>query len=325
MLKNYHEFISKNNFDLGLQMGRAFRRASQMRLTRQKRIRTWRQQIEMAKKFIPPTKKYFPHLLEEFRGYALGAQINFEELWAANMEDELFGYEKCTTVITNNGKLIAHSEDAYVNKEKNEICLLKKTLGGLTIFEIFYLNTLGGNAISINSHGVVQSANTVYPDKHKIGVPKNILARWLSETKNPLEAAVKLKTIKRSGGYNYNFTDLSGKIVNIEYTCDKISVSQPSSPFVHTNQYLSGLRKFDAYPWKSSPFRYDFAKKHAREQMPLEAVKRLLCDVSSGKNSVRNIFTVADAIFDLKKRAAYIWLLRENEKGFVKFDLNFLR
>ena len=325
MLKNYYEFVAKNNFELGLKMGKAFRRESQKRLKKQRRVRAWKQKIKWAQKFLPITKKYFPHLVEEIKGYALGAKINFEELWAANMEDELYNFTKCTSIITNGGKLIGHSED-YINSAKNDICVIKKAIGNLMIFEIYYFDTLGGNAVSINSHGIIQIVNTVFPDRNQIGVPKNILARWLSETENPVKDGIKLKKIKKSSGYNHNFINLNGRIVNIEYTPTDVKITRPESPFFHTNHYLSALKKFDTYNKLSSRRRYDFAKEHTDAQTSLSKMKYILGDNSSGAiNSIRNRGTVGNIIIDLEKRAAYIWLLREKNKGFVKFDLDFFR
>lgn len=322
MLKHYYEFTAKNNFDLGLQMGRAFRRESHARLTRQKEEGRWRKKLAAGKKYFPPTQKYFPHLIEELKGYALGAKISFPELWTASLEDDLDG-EKCTTMITNGGRLIAHSED--FPRAKNDIAIVKKTVGGVTILEIFYFNTLGGNAVGVNSHGFAHATNSLYSRDRQIGVPKNVVSRWLSETANPEKDFLRLKKIRRASAYNYNFIGSDGIIFNIETTAEKSVLSRPASPFAHTNHYLGRLKKFDAYKKTSSYLRLDFAKKHLEDPATMQSIKYILNDVSQGKiGSIRNKETVANIIIDLKNRAAYIWLLRENNQGFVKFNLDFL-
>jgi predicted choloylglycine hydrolase len=323
MLKNYFEFTAKNNFELGLQMGRAFKRQSAARLKRQKREGNWKKRVNSAKKFLSITEKYFPHLVGELRGYALGAKINFADLWTASLEDEMDA-EKCTSMISNGGKLVAHSED--FPRAKNDVAVVKKTVGDLTIFEIFYFNTLGGNAVSINSNGYVVATNSLYSRDRQIGVPKNVISRWLSETVNPKKDFLRLKKIRRASAYNYNFTDPTGNIFNLETTAKKAALTRVASPFAHTNHYLSALKKFDTYKKQSSPLRLAFAKKHLEEKMTLQKIKYILGDVSQGKTcSVRNKETIGNIIFDLENRTAYIWLLRENKKGFVKFNLDFVK
>ncbi|MEK7211558.1 MAG: C45 family peptidase, partial [Patescibacteria group bacterium] len=322
MLKNYYEFTATNNFNLGLQMGRAFAHPSRARLLRYKKTGGWKKKIAAAEKVLALTEHQFPHLVEELRGYALGAKINFGDIWTVNLFEDSTG-DKCTTIISNGGRLLGHSED--FDGAKNDIAVVKKTIGGLTILEIFYFNTLGGNAVSINSSGFVHAANSLFPADRQAGIPHNVIARWLSETKNPVADFARLKKISRDSGYNHNFINLRGQIFNIESTAKHALLSEVSSPFIHTNHYLSILKKYEAYKKTSSFRRYDFAKKHLAEKMTLQKIKYILGDVSEGKtNSIRNKETVGNVIIDLEKRAAYIWLLRENKKGFVRFELDFL-
>jgi predicted choloylglycine hydrolase len=323
MLKNYFEFVAENNFELGLKMGRAFHQASKARLQRQKRDGNWKKKLRLAKKFLPISQRYFPHLVEELRGYALGAKISFDDLWTASLEDDLDG-EKCTTMITNHGKLVAHSED--FSRSKNDIAIVKKTVRQLTIFEIFYFNTLGGNAVSINSNGYVVATNSLSSRDRQIGIPKNIISRWISETANPTRDFLRLKKIPRASAYNYNLIGQDGAIFNIETTAKKAELIRLNSPFTHTNHYLSKLKKFDAYKKTSSYLRLDFAKKHLTDPATMQKIKCILSDTSYGKiGSIRNKETVANVIFNLKNCAAYIWLKRENKNGFVKFNLDFTK
>ena len=65
--------------------------------------------------------------MEELKGYAKGAGVLIDDLWVLSLEDELSEADKCTTIITNNGKLIAHNEDWDTNS-KDTICVLKKSV-----------------------------------------------------------------------------------------------------------------------------------------------------------------------------------------------------
>ena len=93
-------------------------------------------------------------------------------------------HEKCTTFVINNGQKL--SPIMKIGKDsKNDIYILRKTIKDTTLLELYYYNTLGGISISINSFGLVQAINTLEHIDSQIGVPRNIIARWLSETKDP--------------------------------------------------------------------------------------------------------------------------------------------
>lgn len=323
MLKNYFEFTAKNNFELGLQMGLAFRRQSRKRFARQKKSKNWTKRVTLAQKFLVPTKKHFPHLIEELEGYALGAKIGFLELWAASLEDDLDA-GRCTTIITNRGRLIGHSEDFA--GAKNDIALVKKTIGSLTILEIFYFNTLGGNAVGVNSHGVIHVTNSLYPTDNTLGIPKNVIARWLSETKNPTANFGELHSLPRASGYNYNFINLRGEITNIETTARRALLTRVTAPFCHTNHYLTALKKYEGYNKTSSFRRYEKAAELIRPAMKIAEIQTVLADTSKGKtNSIRNKETVGNIIFNIDEPAMHVWLLVENARGFTKFKLDFIK
>ena len=323
MLKHYYEITAKNNFELGLALGQLFRRKTLARLARWRRKKSWKKQLATAQKLLPITKKYFPHLVKELRGYALSGKLKFEELWALCLEGEP-EVAHCTTMITNNGKLIAHNED--YPSSKNDICLLKKTIGDLTIFEIFYYGTLGGNAASVNSHGWAHLVNSLFPKDVQNGIPRNIIARWLSETKNPEKDFRYLKKLRREDGYNHNFVNRNGKIINFECTPTRAVISQVESPFIHTNHYLTILKKYDNYKKESSYTRYDCAKKNLKARTTAAEIKKLMNDKSSGKiNSIMNKETVGKIIFDMDKKRALTWFPCEQKRKFKKFELDFIK
>ena len=158
----FYSFAAKDNYSLGLMQGEAFSKQAHTALASWSALPDWSERVERSKKFLDATKIYFPHYVEEIRGYAAGAKIDFQALWAIGLENECDSLPAvhCTTVMTNGGKLVLHNEDHDINSN-NVICLLKKTVADLTVLELFYFNTLGGNGISINSHGYVQAINSL--------------------------------------------------------------------------------------------------------------------------------------------------------------------
>lgn len=320
--KNYFEIKADSYYDLGLKEGKLFEKDIKRMLVKEKKSKLWAKKVKLSKKYLVFSEKYFPQYIEELKGYALGAKISFEDLWVLILEDELTYLEKCSTIITNKGNLIAHNEDWTV-ESKNNICLLKKTVKNLTVFELFYYNIPGGNSISINSNGIIQAINTLNPADKRIGIPKNIIARWMSETKDPVKDFEKLKKLPRSAGYNHNFINLKGKVWNIETTAKKQKLSLINHPFVHTNHYLTHLKEFEKSDNSTWTFhRHGIASSRIREKMSLNEMKRLVSDDSGGKKlSLLNERTIARMIVDLENKKIYAWLLREKEKGWVTYSL----
>jgi hypothetical protein len=326
--KNYFEIRAHNYYDLGLQKGRAF--GGHLRDSIKERYKEFQRYKKYSREFQPrisASTEAFPHLAEELEGYARGAGVNVLDLWLLCLEDELMleNY-KCTTLVTNGGALIAHNED-WAADARNDICILKKTVGDLTVLELFYLSTLGGNSASVNSHGFTQTINTLNHTDTQAGVPRNIIARWLSETKAPRDDYDILSRIQRSSGYNHNLVGPDGKIWNIECSARKQALAFPKYPFVHTNHFLTELSSLeDSDEDEGTVQRYDCACCAARDPMSVDLVMNLLNDSSGGlKAGVFNERTIARIIIDIENNDAYIWLLREKKRGWVKYKLDFLR
>ena len=285
----------------------------------------WQTKIERAKKFLKFNEQYFPSYVDEIKGYAKGASVDFLDLYTLGLEDEVdqdYPSEKCTTLITNGGKLLAHNED-WDKGSENKICLVQKTIGDTTILELFYYNTLGGNSVSINSNGYIVAVNSMVSNDVVLGVSKNFVSRWLSETKDPDTDIAKLKNLPRSQGHNINILHKSGAIWNIEYSSHHIASSNPSIPFVHSNHYLSEISQFEANTNKNGTFdRFRCAKEKIKREMSIRDITELMGDQSVGEiQSLMNERTIAKIIVDLENSLAKIWLLREPGLDFVDYDL----
>lgn len=320
---NFYTIEAKNNFELGLSMGEKFGGIVRGIINEHKQESGWAYKTKRARKYINVTKKYFSQYFEELEGYAKAANVDFLDLWTANLEDEEVN-DKCTTIITNGGKLVSHNED-WNKDSANSICLLLKTVGKVSVVEIFYFNTLGGNSISINSHGFISTVNSLVHSNQRVGIPRNIICRWLSETKNPDEDFRKLKNLPRGLGYNFNIANEKGKIWNIECTSEKVSLINPRSPFVHSNHYLSNELKFyEMNDNASGTFeRYEVARSKVKNRMSVKEIMELTNDKSKGDiKSIMNERTIAKVVINMGDLTANVWMLRENNKGWIEYNLN---
>lgn len=325
----YYEIKAKTNYDLGLKRGELFGTIARNTLERRKQEKSWDRKVELSKDYLTVTKRYFPHLIEELKGYAKASNIDFSDFWTMSLEDD-FDYldaEKCTTIVTNNGKLISHNEDWDENAE-DAICVLKKTLNDLTTFELFYLNTLGGASACINSNGLVMTINTLTHTDRRIGVPRNVIARWLSETNDVEKDFEKLKTIPRSLGYNHVFSSADGKVWNIECSATKAILTRPQLPYVHTNHFLeSELKQFEENDNSTGTYeRYDDACKLVKSTMTVDEMIVLNSTFSNDKrDAIMNPRTIGKMVIDLENFVAKVWLKREENLGWIDYSLDFIR
>jgi hypothetical protein len=324
---NFFKISAKDNFDLGLQLGGHFRTQIQNKLNAIVRDEAWSQEVKRSKEYLAASEKVFPQYVREIEGYAKGAGVAFDELWARSLGDELSMYrDHCTSIVTNKGKLVAHNEDWDVDAAQ-EVSILQKTIGGVTIFELYYFSTLGGNSVSINSHGYVQMVNSLTHSDWQMGVSRKAVTRFLSETSDPDKDIAYLSNIKSSSGFNHILVNTSGQVWNLECTSKLLEVMRPPLPFVHTNHYLSELSQFEAVEPTSSTFnRFDTAASLVASEMTEEIAEQLMSDISEGNEfSVFNERTIGRMTIDLDRKVAKIWLRRESEKGWIEYPLTFLR
>lgn len=322
--QNYFEIAADTHYELGLREGELFGRFMRRALEEEKEDGSWLENIDRARPYVGITTKLLPQLVEEVHGYAEGARVCFEEAWALLLEDELseIAPEKCTTIVTNGGSMIAHNEDWDVGAE-DSICVLRKTVGEVSILELFYVNSLGGNAISVNSHGFLHAVNELTHEDHQVGVPRNFVARWLSETKNPEVDFRTMARMTRSSGYHHSIVNKNGRIWSIECTATRQLLTSPKPPFVHTNHYLTDLSRYEGEDGvRGTRTRYRCASEHVRKRMSLESIEELVDDTSEGsRKSIFNDRTIARMVVDFEHMTAYAWLRREEERGWVPYPI----
>jgi hypothetical protein len=322
--KNFHQFKAKDNFELGLLMGQQFAELTKLTVDRSSVWQDWKTKGERAKKFLRFNQEHFPEYVEEIHGYAKGAGVDFLDLYTLSLEDEVnqdYPENRCSTLITNNGGLIAHNED-WDKGSEDKICIVEKEIRGLKILELYYYNTLGGNSVSINSNGFVSCINSLSSKDTSVGLSKNVIARWLSETKDPEGDFKKLQELPRSLGYSGNIVK-NGKIWNIEYNSKSAVLTHPSAPFVHTNHYLTVLSSSEANTNVNGTFnRYRIGTEKVKDKMSIEEIEKLTNDKTDGDVlSLMNERTIAKIIIDANNKVAKIWLLREPELGWVDYLL----
>ena len=285
----------------------------------------WERDVKRAMAYWSDTKKFFPQYAEEIEAYARSSRIRTEDLWTLGLELAM-DVDRCTVMVANDGFLVGHVED-FDPSTKDDVVLLERTIAGTTVLELFYIYTLGGNSGAINSHGWVHLVNTLHTGRTRRGVPRNVIARWFSETKDPKQDARRLRNIPLSNGYAHTFIDTrKGTILSLETASHDSLMREVHPPFAHTNHYLfSELTPDESYASSSSTFRLADAEVLLKPKMTVEAMRKAMADRRRGKeDSIFNQDTIAKVIFDLKANEAHTWFARAPKRGFAKTKLDFL-
>jgi hypothetical protein len=323
----YHEVEAGSPAELGAKLGRLFGGLMRESVAEARAQRGWRRKLAIAGEQIAVTRRHFPQYLDELDAYARAAGLPLDHVWVVMCEDELdeMAAEKCTTVVTNGGRLVSHNED-WDEDSAEAICVLRKTLAGRTTLELHYTNTpLGGSALSVNAHGVVQAINSLSHTDGQIGVPRNVIARWLSDTRDPESDFRRLCELPRSAGYNHVLVG-GGEVLDIECSATRQVMFRPRLPCAHTNHFLSShLAGLEAAEGESTYRRYRSACALLKGSMTLAEMFTLNGDTANGKRaSIMNRNTIGKVVVDLDARMAHIWLQREAEAGWVAYPLDFM-
>lgn len=325
--RHYHEVEGRDPEHCGHELGRMFGPIVRNHIAKARSARLWEHRKRRATVFLNTTAGYFPTYLSELQAYAAAARVALLDLWTMSIADELDGdgFEGCTTVVTNAGRLVGHNED-WDRYSSEDICILRKKCGNVTTLELYYYACpLGGTALTVCSSGCIQAINSLTHSHRQKGVPKIVLARRLSEVRNASTEVPDVLSLPRCSGFAHTLLDGAGRLTMIEMTADNHVVCQPRLPFVHTNHIVGPeLRREDASKERSTFIRYETACRNVSASMARAELVRLLSDVSRGERfGIFNRDTIARGIVDLNERVAWFWLRRESELGWVGYDIDF--
>lgn len=321
---NYHEVAARNNSELGEQLGCLFGPGTRECLEEARSQKDWKRKLDQSCELLDATRSHFPHLASELEAYAAAAGLEFNELWTLSVEADLDRrrQEHCTTFVSAEGEVAGHNED-FDEEAADYVFIVKKSLPGVTILELMYVDSpLGGNAFSVNSHGYVQCINSLSHADFGTGVPRNVIARWLSETRNIYCDFIAMSGLKRAAGYNHVVVDRRGSVYDIECSAGRQVMSMPRGPFVHTNHYLTReLGWLDSADEDSSTFtRHARARKLMKGRMTAADLIEIADDRKGGPGrAIFNRNTVARAVFDRGEATIKLWLRREADAGWIDY------
>jgi isopenicillin-N N-acyltransferase-like protein len=240
--------VSGTHFECGEQIGKKFKSQilEYLELCRKEPPEnlSWQECLEHSVSFLEPTEKYFPDMVEEIKGAAQGAGVDFVELFTSSIEElyaEDFHLKACTDIIilppASEHTLVVHNND------------LSATVGGIiTAVEWNFADGsrmfsvgLAGIFVSVgaNDSKIVLSGNELTPTDVRTGIPRALIARAILSAKTFDEAVAIATHPERASSYN-NIITVPGRSVSIEGSATEYDLITPTKGFLtHSNHYCS--------------------------------------------------------------------------------------
>jgi hypothetical protein len=110
-------------------------------------------------------------------------------------------------------------------------------------------------------------------------------------------------------------------------TAKKARVRKVDLPFVHTNHYQTELEKYQAEDYdtglcRGTQKRFKVASERVDSVSTMGQFQQLLSNQEEGQvDGIFNERTIGRMIVDFENRYVSIWMLREDEKGWVEYGL----
>ena len=322
----YLEVSADTDFGIGVKLGEQLGHAVRCRLHENRALHamSWDRHLQQARQYLGHAEAAFPHLVNELQGYAAGAGVSFEELWLLNLRDDVFGKEarRSASLVSSGGQLSGHTEDCA--SSEGSPFVLRRNLRGKSKLELHYAGTWGGNAWSVNRASWVQMVNPLRHRDQQHGVPRDLVARLLSDAEDPMTAKRQLRGMRHSAGQSFTWHRLASGSAswNLELSAQHTDYRVVRTPFAHTNHYLGSLRSGDFGLSLESKRRLSQARRHCLPQMSASQMQDVLSIGNGcGTGKLFNSSTVARIVTALG--VAWVWLRSERHRGWVPYDLDF--
>ncbi len=240
--------VSGSHFSCGQQVGLAFKNQiyRYLNLCRNDppKDRSWQDCLDQTQKFITPTQKYFPDIVDEIKGAAKSADLDFIELFATSIEEfysRHYHLKDCTDIIllppASSHTLILHNNDLPPNLFETLTSVEWNFDDGSRMFTV----GLAGIFVSVgvNNSQIVLSGNELTPNDTRIGIPRALIARAILSAKT-FDEAVKIAIHpKRASSYN-NIITTPNQSVSVEGSATNYELIFPQKGILtHSNHYCS--------------------------------------------------------------------------------------
>lgn len=277
----------------------------------------WEDYRRAALPYLAATERAFPWVIDEIRGAADGAGVDFGDLFTNSVEEifsippDLVG--RCSDFAarapaTEGRVLLAHNNDLSPATEDLIVGVEWRLPDHPGLFTV----GVGGlyPSIGLNAAGLCLTGNELTPNDDRAGIPRLLVARALL-CGSTLDEAVSIALHPdRASSYNNLISACTGAIVSVEASATDHELIYPQDGWlVHTNHYVHPrMRRYERTPgaMATSISRYERAHalmQHRSEPVSLPLLKTFLADHQSSPAALcrhgERIKTVFSALIDL--------------------------
>lgn len=241
--------VSGSHFDCGQQIGRACSAALCQSIANNQKWMTaglrWEDYRTAAQPYLTASEHAFPWVVDEIKGAATGAGLDFLDLFTISIEElynlppELLGrcsdFAACSPA-TEGHVLLGHNNDLSPATED----LLAAVEWDLPDQPRLFTVGVGGlfPSIGFNSAKVCLTGNELSPNDERPGIPRLLIARALLAAATFSEAVSIALHPNRASAYNNLISSASGEIASVEASATDHELLLPAEGWlVHTNHY----------------------------------------------------------------------------------------
>ena len=243
--------VSGFNYDIGLSIGRKFRREIRHYVRHNNRMLAthWTGRVgnlqDALDVSLARSIRAFPRYVEELDGMAHGAGVPFRDIYALNYIELLeidAPYDRrsdnCSTVVVskNSHYLVGHNED-WTSGQNDVYVLRARYPTGGGFLSLAYFGYLPGMSAGVNTHGMFHAINYLSPRDRRIGIPRTFITRAILDAPDFKTALHIARAHYRSFGQSINLFKHAG-FLNIETSAKRVAIRRPRGTYLHTNHYL---------------------------------------------------------------------------------------
>ena len=248
--------VSGSNREMGRQIGEAAREQVQHSIANARILidaayntleLTWQGAKNQSRKYLPFAEERYPQYVEEMRGIAEGANVEFDDVVTLNAMEavttDALHLTRCTSMAVNEEHttdghvLAAHTED-WIPEDENDVFIISARPDEEPPFLAMTYGGLLPN-VGFNACGIAQLINSVYPSDSRVGIPRLVVARAVLSAHRISGAIGRAVVQHRAAGYNHLLVHESGEIYSIEASARKFEILYAHDGYmVHTNHYL---------------------------------------------------------------------------------------
>lgn len=258
---------------------------------------SWEQAKERAAAFIPIIKETDERYIEEMKGIAQGAALDFEDILAINCRSEQLyapAPQECTAFslippATKEGKVLAGQNWDYTRSQREALVALRIPAqeGAASLLLFVEAGMIGGKGM--NSEGLGLTLNALSTSEFAYGLPLHIRMRRILEQETFEEACEVAAEGKHPSPVNWILTHRDGRALGLEVDCSGVDRLEPQGgALFHTNHFLGPKFAERKPPSLNSSTRLERigALLGGREGLTIEDAKEALADHENHPNCI---------------------------------------